>query len=50
MLTPDLSRNRVLENQFAEQMKQTWLMLFVGITIGFVGLHLLVTRAWKNEC
>ena len=49
MFTTEQSRTRTIENQLAEQLKQTWLMLFLGVTIGFVGLHFFVTRPTANE-
>ena len=49
MFTTEHSRTRTIENQLAEQLKQTWLMLFMGVTIGFVGLHFFVTRPTANE-
>ena len=49
MFTTDQSRTRTIENQLAEQLKQTWLMLFLGVTTGFVGMHFLVARPAANE-
>src|SRR5580704_6111990 len=49
MLPIEPSRTRTIENQLAEQVKQTWLMLFMGVTIGFVGLHFMVARPLSNE-
>src|SRR5262245_50544514 len=40
---------RSIEDQLVEQHKQSWMMLVAGLTIGFVGLHFLMTRPMSRE-
>jgi hypothetical protein len=42
--TSEGAKMRSIENQLAEQQKQSWLMLVAGITAGFIGLHFMMAR------
>lgn len=49
MYTSEGTKMRSIENQLAEQQKQSWLMLVAGISVGFVGLHFLMARPMSRE-
>ena len=49
MYTSEGTKMRSIENQLAEQQKQSWLMLVAGITLGFIGLHFVVARPMARE-
>ncbi|MEK6258439.1 MAG: hypothetical protein AABP62_07435 [Planctomycetota bacterium] len=49
MYTSESSKLRSIETQLADQQKQSWAMLVVGITLGFVGLHFLMARPMARE-
>ena len=49
MFTSEGSKLRSIENQLADQQKQSWAMLVVGVTLGFVGLHFLMARPMTRE-
>src|SRR5690242_6195241 len=40
---------RSIENQLAEQQKQSWVMLVAGITLGFIGLHFTMARPMARQ-
>ena len=49
MFTSESSKLHSIENQLADQQKQSWAMLVVGVTVGFVGLHFLMARPMARE-
>ena len=49
MFTSESSKLKSIENQLADQQKQSWAMLVVGVTVGFVGLHFLMARPMAKE-
>lgn len=49
MFTSESGKLRSIENQLADQQKQSWAMLVVGITLGFVGMHFLMARPLSRE-
>jgi len=44
VFTSESSKMRSIENQLAEQQKQSWVMLVAGMTLGFIGLHFMMAR------
>lgn len=49
MLTNEQSISSVIENQLAEQSKQSWLKMLTGAALGFAGLHFFVTQPTARE-
>ena len=49
MHTTEQNKLKLIETQLAEHQRQSWTMLAVGISLGFVGLHYLMARPMGRQ-